>query len=233
MVDCPDLTALLESKIDKILTQYRESPKLLGLIRNYLKQVELTAQEICVMPTYFDIDTAVGDQLTILGKILGWPRCHCLAERLPVFGFACTDDCYDGPPIVGFCESDEATWLGCSGPTHKDFCFDDDELYRKWLKARIVALSGDYRRPSFDAVLQDFFENTDAAIIQEIPGTITAWPGRALTDLEKKLIDLIPEVMPVAYGVKLKFAYGTGPIFGFGTGYAGLCDGNFINIQDI
>ena len=40
MADCPDLAVLRDSKLDEILTQYRESEKLLGLINNYLIQLQ-------------------------------------------------------------------------------------------------------------------------------------------------------------------------------------------------
>lgn len=232
MADCPDLAVLRDSKLDEILTQYRESEKLLGLINNYLIQLQEMGDAVCAVPTFFDIDTAVGDQLTIIGKALGWPRVHCAGERKPVFGFACADDCYDGWPVHGFCETgiEDQSWDQCIGPRYKDYTFSDDDEYRRWLRCRILDLTGDFRRANLDAAVQILFDNTGATVIQEIPGVVKVWPGRALTDVEKTLVDLMPEVLPIADGVRLQIVTGTAPMFGFGTGYDGWCGGNFISL---
>ena len=68
--------SLVEGRIDRLLTQYRESPNLIGMIRTYIEQAAELTEEIETLFDHFDIDTATGDQLTILGKALGWPRCH-------------------------------------------------------------------------------------------------------------------------------------------------------------
>lgn len=90
MSDCPDPEVLVETAIDQVLTQYRESPNLLGLARGLLAAPADTAKMICEILDSFDIDFATGDQLTIIGKWLGWPRCHCAGRLRTVFGFECT-----------------------------------------------------------------------------------------------------------------------------------------------
>ena len=74
MTKCPDINEMVEERIDRVLTQYRESPNLLFLLRTYLKAICSTGLNNCDLPEKFDINTAIGDQLTILGKRLGWPR---------------------------------------------------------------------------------------------------------------------------------------------------------------
>ena len=86
---CPEPEVLVEDAIDQILTQYRESPNLIGLARGFLNEPASTAQIICQILDHFDIETATDDQLTIIGKWLGWPRCHCAGRLRPVFGFPC------------------------------------------------------------------------------------------------------------------------------------------------
>ena len=122
---CDDRAGLIEERIDRILTQYRESRNLIGIIRHDLGQIadviieangsrgivsELISsgsnvlsdsQQVIIsdpdcqpapgMPEKFDILTAVGDQLTIVGKWLGFPRCHCICQNVPVFGFSCSE----------------------------------------------------------------------------------------------------------------------------------------------
>lgn len=129
--------AMVEERIDRVLTQYRESPRLLGVLRSYLRATSTMALQMCELPNFFDIDTAVGDQLTLLGKRLGWPRCHCACDVSPVFGFACEDEtalrpvtgfgytgpiyqfgfaCEGGPEVAGFCEDRPSSWGVCPEP---------------------------------------------------------------------------------------------------------------------
>ena len=224
MTECIDPADRVESKIDKIATQYRESPKLLGLMRTYLQQVAEAADVACHMLDAFDIDTAVGDQLTILGKALGWPRCHCAGQRRPVFGFACDGDSCDIPvvPVAGFCE---AEW-DCGGPEFVEFCFTDDELYRRFLKARAITLTADYRRPGLTEASQTLF-GPDAVIYQERPGVVAIATGRLLTSVEISIAHLFRQVLPVAHGVRLELWHSDGPLFGFGDGWGGFCTGYF------
>ncbi|NTA36841.1 glycine-rich domain-containing protein [Agrobacterium salinitolerans] len=77
-MECPDKSAFVEERIDKILTQYRESPRLLAIIRQDVEQIADAVIETCEIPSKFDILDATGDQLTIIGRQLGWPRCHCI-----------------------------------------------------------------------------------------------------------------------------------------------------------
>lgn len=223
-MSCREVPDLVEERIDRVLTQWRESPNLLGMARAYLTEMATVARQACEMLEYFDIDTAVGDQLTILGKVLGWPRCHCKGQRRPVFGFACFNDC--GPPsqpIGGFCE---AEWDCGNGPAYVEFCFTDDEMYRGFLKARIIALTGDYTRAGLVEAAHQVF-GLDACILAERPGTVAIHAGRLLTGIEISIAHLYQHAMPVAPGIKLEIWHGNGPAFGFGIGWGGFCDGTF------
>lgn len=132
---CVDPAELAEERIDRVLTQYRESPRLIFLLRTYLTKVAETALQVCDLPSQFDIDFAVGDQLTLVGKRLGWPRCHCVCDTAPVFGFDCPDEISIRPVTgfgnrlsnreFGFCDEDttagfnepfKVTWQGCPEP---------------------------------------------------------------------------------------------------------------------
>lgn len=100
-MSCPTETELVNERITRVLTQYRESPKLLHLLRTYLGAVAALHLEVCDLPDLFEIERASGDQLTLLGKRLGWPRCHCVCDVQPVFGFDCPDE-VTLRPVVGF-----------------------------------------------------------------------------------------------------------------------------------
>lgn len=221
MTECPDVGVLVEAEIDRIATQYRESPNLLGMIRAYLGQVEHAIRVTCAIPSYFDLETAVGDQLTLLGKRLGFPRCHCICTIAPVFGFACDGD-YDGPyEIVGFCEG--GTWLGCRDTGTSTVCLDDDDVYRSVLKVRRFQALGLYDIASLQAAVETLWGD-DATVHSLGGGVVAVAPGRALTAYEELILPIVFRAIPFAPGIRPKISRAIGPIFGFGTGWAGFCE---------
>lgn len=221
MTDCPAPGSLVEREIDRVLTHYRESPKLLHLIRTYLGQAEQVIGAICDLPSAFDIDSAGGDQLTLVGKRLGWPRCHCVCNVQPVFGFAC-----DGVPtddvITGFCD-DNNTWADCGPFGTSDICINDDEVYRSFLKARRYQMLALFDLASLTAAIQHLLGPT-ATVLDAGVGRVVLAPGRELTAAENALLQLYPRVLPVAPGIRIRFHFGPLEVFGFGEGWGGFCD---------
>lgn len=131
-----DTTDFVDGRRDLILTQYRESEHLLWMIYELaVTGVLESVNPLCAIPDTFDIDivrTRWNDQLTIIGKWLGWPRCHCRGKKLPVFGFECpAGDCQNTVyNIQGFC-SDAVFFTGnCaeSQPIYGEFCFGNKDL---------------------------------------------------------------------------------------------------------
>ena len=221
MTNCPDDFALVEPRIDRVLTQYRESPKLLHVMRTYLRQAEQSAQAICDLPDFFDIETAIGDQLTLLGKRLGWPRCHCVCDVQPVFGFEC-EGVLEEYPIAGFCD-DSVTWVDCGEFGIGDICINDDELYRKFLKVRRYQMMALFDIESLNKAVQTFW-GSQAMVVDSGNGRVVVAPGRDLTDVEIALLQLYPRVLPVAPGIEVRFHFGELPVFGFGAGWEGFCE---------
>ncbi|MEP9376216.1 DUF2612 domain-containing protein [Aquabacter sp. CN5-332] len=216
---------LVEEEIDRVATQYRESPKLLGLIRAYLGQVEEAIQVACSVPSFFDLDTAVGDQLTLLGKRLGFPRCHCGCVMPPVIGFDC-DGAYQGPyTIVGACEG--GSLLSCRETGSSTICIDDDDLYRPILKARRYQMLGLYDIDSLNAAAELIWGPTASAHTLG-GGVVAVAPGRELTDDEFMLRPIAFRALPIAPGIKAMTSDAAGPIVGFGDGWGGACDGSEI-----
>ena len=128
MSDLCDLTDFTVNRIDKIATQYRESDNLVTLIETYIDPLVSFGTALCEIGD-IDIDTAVGDQLTIIGKILGWPRINCNGPTEPVFGFDCGCD-PSGLTIGGFCDSD---WFSRDCPPRRNtYEFTDDDEYRRF-----------------------------------------------------------------------------------------------------
>lgn len=220
-MSCPDRAQTIEERIDEVLTQYRESPNLLYLLRTYLGAVVDLHLQVCDLPEKFNLDTAVGDQLTLLGKRLGFPRCHCVCTSQPVFGFVC-EGYIPNQPVAGFCESN-STWAGCGEFGTGDVCINDDELYRRFLKSRARQAAGLLDRDNLIAAIRDLFGPT-GTLLGDHNGRIIVAPGRALTDDEITVLQLYPRVLPLAPGVEVRFHFETTYVFGFGDGWAGFCD---------
>lgn len=219
--ECLDPAALVEKRIDNILTQYRESPKLLHLIRTLLRQVVDVHTHICDMPYYFDLTYAVGEQLTFLGKELGFPRSHCICNNQPVFGFECDDAPIDYL-IGGFCD-ENVDWADCGPFGVSEISINNDEMYRAFLMVRRYQMLQLYDLDSLTTCLRILWGET-AMVMEASAGIVVVAPGRELTQSEQALLQVYPRVLPVAPGVRLKFHFGTTRVFGFGEGWGGFCE---------
>jgi len=220
MATCPAPDELVEPRLNRVLTQYRESPRLLHMIRSYLRQVEQVAVTICDLPSKFEISSATGDQLTLIGKRIGWPRCHCICVAKPVFGFECED--FPGDfPLAAFCV--EGTWIDCGEYGLGDICIEDDEVYRGFLYSRLYQMLSLYDLASLTEAIRHIWGPT-AMVLDSQPRRVVITPGRELTSYEQALLQLVPRVLPIALGIEPRFHFGPIEVFGFGTGWGGFCE---------
>ena len=156
---------MVEERINRVLTQYRESPKLLHVLRTYLGAVADLHNQVCDLPSAFDIYNSTGDQLTVLGRRMGWPRCHCVCEVQPVFGFECPG-VISSQPISGFCDPN-STWAGCGEFGTGEICVIDDEVYRNFLMARRRQMMGNFSTEDLEAALVDLFGPTARLLLAD------------------------------------------------------------------
>lgn len=212
----------VDSALDHILTQYRESPNLLGVIRHDLTQLAQVLETLVDLPAAFDIDTAVGEQLTFVGERMGWPRCHCICVSPPVFGFACGTTSVN-KPIVGFCET--GVWDDCRAAGAGDICLDDDEVYRGYVKARRYQALQRFGIDDLQAAAREIWGSTAYAVNMG-GGSALAAPGRELTEREELELPLAFRVLPFAPGIARHVQRGGGVTAGFGSGWGGFCDGS-------
>lgn len=212
--------AFVEEALDRILTQYRESPRLFGVIRYDVGQIADVAVEIDSIPSYFDIDTAVGDQLTLIGERMGWPRCHCVCVIPPLFGYPC-EPASPNLTIVGYCE--DAVFDGCYAAGSGDLCLNDDDVYRGYVKARRYQALQRYNIDDLQSAARHIWGNTAYAVNMGQAKACVA-SGRALTDAEIRELPLAFRVLPFAPGITTYVHEGDGLIFGYGSGWAGYCE---------
>jgi hypothetical protein len=217
MEGCPPSGSLVDIELGRIATEYREAERLRGYMAAVLEQVEKVALATCAIPTYFDLNDAIGEQLTFLGRRMGFPRCHCVCNTRPVIGFACegVPSLY---PLAGFCE--DGVWLGCEGTS--DLCISDDEVYRAHLFARRYQMLGLYDLQSLGAALKHVWGGT-AWIPQAKSGKVVVSPGRDLTADENRRLLITLRTLPIAPGIGIAMHFGTVRIAGFGQGWGGFC----------
>lgn len=219
---CRDAAEMVEERINYVLTQYRESPKLLHLLRTYLTAAAEMHNLICDLPERFDIRYAVGDQLTILGRRLGWGREHCVCDLQPVFGFEC-EGYTSLVPIADLCD-ENATWLGCAAGGIGTVRLSDDELYRRFLFVRRRQIMNYYSLESLEAAVQELW-GAAARVLHAGDGRVVVAPGRALSTSELAVLQLYPRILPLAPGIEVRFHfYENTQVFGFGDGWGGFCD---------
>lgn len=226
-----DKAAMEEARINRILTQYRESPNLIGVIRAALSELADVAERGDAIKTAFDIDTSTGDQLTMIGKWLGWPRTHCQGSKAKVFGFACADDdCSVGYPVLGVCEGAR---FACRGAGYEEYTFEDDAIYRRYLKARAISINAartlDYSRDELVGAATDLFGH-EVVIVKEGRGQIVLCMTRFFTSDELQILHMAREVLPVPPGVSLTWAHCDGAIYGIGSGWGEICTSSFYKI---
>lgn len=218
MIACPDPGSMVAAAKGRVITQYREAHKLLALAGAYLAHVEDAALAACAVPGSFDLDTATGDQLAIIGRLLGFPRAHCVCDASPVFGFNCDDD----PNIRGFCETEEVSWANCADYQTSTLVIRDDEIYRKLLRVRCYQYLALFDRDSLAACVQEIW-GSSAHIAGEGKRWVAIAPGKTLSSTESQILPIALRVLPIPAGVTIKVSYGNSPLFGFGTGYVGFC----------
>lgn len=145
-----------EQYLSLITTQHANKPKFmatLGSVVDGLAGMQATLQSLI---QEFDIDTAVGVQLDILGLWVGVGR--RIATPLTGVYFE-----WDGAADVGW---DSGIWIGPFDPVSGLVDLPDDS-YRLLLKAKIAANSWDGSIPGAYRVWQQAFGNGSTIIIQD------------------------------------------------------------------
>jgi hypothetical protein len=217
---CPATGDLVAIEIGRIATQYREAARLKAYMRAVLGLVEEAAIVTCGIPSAFDLGTAIGDQLSLIGKRMGFPRAHCACETAPVYGIACEGS----SPLVeiaGPC--DDATWIDCGAVITSTLRIDDDTIYRAHLLARRYQMLGLYDIDSLTAAIRHLW-GPAAWVPDAGHGRVVVAPGRALTTLETRLLPISFRILPVAPGLRAAVHLGTSALLGTGSGWAGSCD---------
>lgn len=196
----------VDDYLNLITSEHRDKPNFVATVKANV-EVFVQAQNLLLsMIPIFDLDTAIGDQLDILGEWVGVSR----NVNVPIPGVYFS---WDGDFTVGW---DFGTWQGDLTPFEVTVLPDD--AYRTLIRAKIAANHWDGTTEGAYAIWDQLFPNItiliqdnlnmsyDLAIVGGIVDSLTA----AL--ITGGYIPLKPE------GVKVNeyfFPVNTGPLFGF------------------
>lgn len=188
-----------------VTTEHGDRPKYMASLRAGLEQILASATLVAAIETSFDIDTAIGVQLDILGQWIGRSR----AIAVPITGAYFT---WDDTDADGW---DSGVWKDIYDPDSGLVSLPDDS-YRVLLKAKIAANHWDGSIPGAYDVWAGAFGASPIILIQDnqdmtmFVGII----GPPLSAVTKALITggyipLKPEGVKVNYIVSPD----TGPLF--------------------
>lgn len=193
---------------DIITTQFEDKPvfkKYLDLLLGAIQESMSVNQDLMQKR---DIDSATGNQLDIIGEIVGQPRILVNADLYPFFGFmgdlvANSFGTYYNNQVGGY-------WYSYGGKIGGDVTLNDEQ-YRLIIKARII--KNNSRGTNEDYIrFGNFVFDTKITFSDDHSGNSTVLVGRRLTLFEQALMAYVFD------GVNYQFTYHPKPV-GVGMGY--------------
>lgn len=218
---CADPSNLIEALLSRLSHVYVDGPVIRALLTSILKQPEQMESVLCGLISTLDCDVAVGDQLTILGNIVGLPRRICNVYRNSYFGLSNDDDdCCTDELTVGLCEGDFAP--NNSTLQYTDYELNDDEEYRFFIKALIQSNNFDGTLAHYTRIVQYLFDGLDlddpnavgqSGVITHEGGQVNVAVRRDLTLDELRKAELFKFVMPYYGSTNIKIMFGAEDFF--------------------
>lgn len=200
-----------------VTTQHSDRPKFMASLRAALEQMLAANNLVVAIEGAFDIDTAIGVQLDILGEWIG--RTRYLAVPLVGAYFSWDDTALDG--------WDSGFWKGAFDPD-SGLVVLPDEPYRTLLKAKIAANHWDGSIPGAYEVWRGAFGDSPAILIQDNQDMtmIIGIVGPPLDAVTKALITggYIP-LKPEGVGVNYIVSPDSGPLFAWDVANGSTLDG--------
>jgi len=200
-----------------VTSWHSDKPRYMNTLAAVLQPMVDAQAMLFKLTSDFDLDSAVGVQLDMVGQWIGRTR----YIKTPVTGvFFSFDDSSDGTtgssPRTGF---DQGIWLGPYDPTDQIAALDDD-TYRKVLQLQAIANSWDGTLSSIQAALNRVFPGIVIHDRGDLAGGLMSMdvliPGPTVSSL---LLAVLQQDFPVKpSGVLVNFietTVSTDPIFGF------------------
>lgn len=183
---------------EKLIEQYKDSPNLISLIGSFsgqLQEIEVAHDDLL---TKRFLDTAVGANLDVLGRIVVLERPYTDPDPEDIFTF-------ENPSDIGKGYTDEnqtqigGVFIGLNPEQNLRFT---DEQYRYILRAKIIYNTGDTSLQNMHDYVFFVFGGTVEAIILSTVGAIDLSLSRPIGRQERLVLE---KTFPIAAGVKLRY----------------------------
>lgn len=212
---CSTSSNLIEAFLSRLSHVYQNGTNIRAFITAFLQQHEILEQNICQLLDNFNIDTAVGNQLDIVGLYVGLPRNICNVYRQLFFGFIKPNDDCCTDFNVGLCDGE--FYCGNTSQRFRDYTFVDDAEYRKYIKAIIYSQNFDGTLKQYERIVQYVFDDIDFNNVNSVGTTRVLTHGGGmiliavtadLTLQQKRLIELNKYVLPYYGTTRVKVIVG-------------------------
>lgn len=199
----------MSNKYTELITsEHNQKPKYMAMVEGVTQPLADVRTFLKSIPGYFDLDTAIGNQLDILGEWIG--RSRRVAVPITNVYFSWDDS------SVGW---DAGVWKGEFDPDSGLVSLPDDS-YRLLLKAKVAANRWDGTIPSAYDIWEEAFANTGALIIIQDNQDMSMVVGIAGATLDlvsqailtQGYIPLKPEGVRINY---YAISVTDGPLFGW------------------
>lgn len=218
MADAATVQALVDYYTNLLIIQYHNKPRAKATIALLIQNLIASGVMLDVRDG-FNIDTAVGAQLDILGKYIGIDRFYVDQDLHDYFSLVTYDDPIDPPERWGFSDYDtfntffENGTLNYNSILVTDFSLNDDD-YRQLLKLKIIQNNSNHSHKDIDAGIFQIFGTDVRAdstgnmhMIYFVPANMTELIAAAIAK----------QVLPRPMGVGITIIKETSTFFGFAT----------------
>lgn len=211
-----------------LIVQYADKPKAVAHINNIIGSLEDVYDLANLFEEAFDVDTAVGSQLDILGKIVGIARKVPFAVPKNYFGFS--DNTSTAYPmddkfvnVVAYPMKNKFEIPYTTGELNdNDFrFFIKAKIIKNYVKAKMIDTDD---RLSLQDAIDNLFENK-AYVVDNQDMSLTIYINSTFNfNMIQyiKQLDLIPRPQAVRYETVI--SYSEGSTFGFGVNNTGFGD---------
>jgi RNAse (barnase) inhibitor barstar len=212
------MVAFSEDYLKLLIIQYYDKPKARATIIAILEEFGMVEEFYNELSKAYDLDTAIGAQLDVLGRIVGMPRSIPFVVPKRYFGFA------DNPRAGLFADQynpllpDTFPFRDSLSTNYTDYELDDND-YRFFIRLKIAKnhasayLGGQKDRPSIQEAVMFAFQGM-AYVIDGLDMSMTLYVDRSFSDLLTYIfaLDLLPRPQGVFYRYVFTYAKNT---FGF------------------
>lgn len=219
MADQTVVEDIIQSYVELLIIQYASKPKARATIDLLIRTLMQNGIYFDV-DTAFDLETAVGAQLDIIGKYVGVDRTYTqqVIPSSPHFAFTTAEDIANNTENsdIGFNDAtsyltDAGIWEDISNITYTHVLTDTD--YRFILKMRIIQNSSNHSHKSIDESMKMFFG--DGVVMTSLNGSMTMFYFVDSANYSRAVIALRKGVLPRPMGVGLGAIQLSAPFYGF------------------